>query len=126
LPGRKPFAFAGLWETWPINKETNSIYKSCTIITTRASGTFRAIHHRMPVILEPRIYNTWLDPANHNAVALGEILKTEIITDLASFPVSNRARASHPDDSASDESAGKPHQTMFDWPEINPSSPEKG
>jgi len=84
LPDRKPFAFAGLWETWQNKNDANSIYQSCTIITTRASDSFRAIHHRMPAILAPRVYAAWLDPANHDAAALGEMLKNEIITELAS------------------------------------------
>jgi putative SOS response-associated peptidase YedK len=32
----------------------------------------RRIHHRMPVILKPQIYKTWLDPANQNAAVLAE------------------------------------------------------
>jgi putative SOS response-associated peptidase YedK len=125
LPDRKPFAFAGLWETWKSKNDKKPIYQSCTIITTRASGSFRAIHHRMPAILEPRIYTAWLDSANHSAAALGEILKDEIITELASFPVPKRANALHPGDFAANEAVGKPQQTMFDWPEINRFSPEK-
>ncbi|MCP4627412.1 MAG: SOS response-associated peptidase, partial [bacterium] len=126
LPERKPFAFAGLWETWQNKNEANSIYKSCTIITTRASDTFRAVHHRMPAILEPRVYDTWLDPENHNAAALGKVLKSEIITELASLPLPKPANAPHPDDSAANKAASKPHQTTFDWPDPNIPSPEKG
>ena len=119
LPGRKPFAFAGLWETWQNQNKANSIYKSCTIITTRASETFRKVHHRMPAILKPQSYEKWLDPANHNAAALGEILKSEIITEFRSSPVPKRAMALHPDDPGANEAVRKPHQTTFDWPEIN-------
>jgi len=38
IPSGEPFSFAGLWETWT-DKETGeeSVYKSCTIITTAAS-----------------------------------------------------------------------------------------
>jgi putative SOS response-associated peptidase YedK len=126
LPDRKPFAFAGLWETWENKNDANSIYKSCTIITTRASETFRAVHHRMPAILKSRAYDTWLDPGNHNAAALGEILNSDLISELANFAVSKRANAPHPGDSTAKEAIGKPRQTMFDWPEPSISSPEDG
>ncbi len=125
LPDRSPFAFAGLWEIWINKNDGNSIYQSCTIITTRASETFRAIHHRMPAILKPQAYENWLDPANQNTAKLGQLLKSEIITDPASFPVPKRANASHPHDSSSMEAVGKPRQTKFDWPEINQSFPKK-
>jgi len=52
-------AFAGLWETWAKGDEPIS---SCTIITTAADETMRALHERMPVILPPASFATWLDP----------------------------------------------------------------
>jgi len=47
LPDRKPFAFAGLWETWQHKDGEDASYKSCTIITTRASQSFSTIHKGM-------------------------------------------------------------------------------
>jgi putative SOS response-associated peptidase YedK len=91
IPEEKPFAFAGLWETW--NKKPDSIYNSCTIITTQASESFSEIHHRMPVILKPEIYEPWLDPQNNKTDELKNILKNEIITKLISYPVSKRVNA---------------------------------
>ena len=67
LPDHKPFAFAGLWETWNTGDQ-DSIYKSCTIITTQAGESIRDIHHRMPVILNPPAYESWLDPGNQDVV----------------------------------------------------------
>ncbi|MGD9644582.1 MAG: SOS response-associated peptidase [Pirellulales bacterium] len=55
-----PFAFAGLWESW---KSSDGPLLSCTILTTDANLTLRPLHHRMPVILDPRDYDHWLDPA---------------------------------------------------------------
>ena len=92
LPDHKPFAFAGLWETW--NKDDpDSSYKSCTIITTRASEPIRDIHHRMPVILKPHVYESWLDPENQNVAELGRLLKNEIVTELVSHPVSKHVNS---------------------------------
>ena len=78
----KPLAFAGLWETWNKKDDRGTIYKSCTIITTQASESIRDIHHRMPVILNPPAYESWLDPGNQNVVELGKMLKNEIVTEL--------------------------------------------
>src|ERR671916_3522188 len=41
----RPFAFAGLWESW---KDSGSEIKSCTILTTEANGLVGEIHPRMP------------------------------------------------------------------------------
>ena len=46
----RPFAFAGLWESWRGGREE---IRSCTILTTEASDRVSNIHHRMPVILAP-------------------------------------------------------------------------
>lgn len=53
-PVKEPlFAFAGLWEKW------NDL-ETCAILTTKANGTMRPIHDRMPVILGPENYSAWL------------------------------------------------------------------
>jgi putative SOS response-associated peptidase YedK len=96
LPDRKPFAFAGLWEAWNKKPDSDSTYKSCTIITTQASESFSEIHHRMPVILNSEIYEPWLDSQNQDLDELKNILKREIITELVSYPVSKQVNsASH-------------------------------
>ena len=99
-PDRKPFAFAGLWETWRKKDDPDSTYKSCTIITTRASESIRDIHHRMPVILKPPAYESWLDPGNQDAAELEKILKNEIITELVSYPVSKQVNSTRNNDSS--------------------------
>jgi putative SOS response-associated peptidase YedK len=93
LPDHKPFAFAGLWETWNKKDVQDSIYKSCTIITTQASESIRDIHHRMPVILKSEVYDPWLDPQNYDLDQLKGILKDEIITELVSYPVSKQVNS---------------------------------
>ena len=56
----QPFALAGLWERW--TDPEGVVIESCTIITTEANELIRPIHDRMPVILAPEDYGTWLDP----------------------------------------------------------------
>jgi len=99
-PDHKPFAFAGLWETWNKKADQDSIYKSCTIITTQASQSIRDIHHRMPVILKQQVYESWLDPGNQDVVELDKILKNEIVTELMSYPVSKQVNSTRNNDSS--------------------------
>ncbi len=87
LPEDAPFGFAGLWEIW---KGGESEYKSCTIITTDASESIKGIHHRMPVVLKPEAYDSWLDPGNHNVEELNRILKDGAVNDFKYYPVSKR------------------------------------
>ena len=93
LPEINPFAFAGLWETWHKKDDPDTMYKSCTIITTEASDSVREIHHRMPAILTHDMYESWLDPLNQNINELKNILKTGIVTELKSHSVSKNVNS---------------------------------
>ena len=64
LDGGRPFAFAGLWETW--RRPDNSPLETCTLLTTDANELVRPIHDRMPAILPPAAYQAWLDAAVEN------------------------------------------------------------
>lgn len=68
LESGQPFAFAGLWENW--HSSEGETITSCTILTTEANDLLRPIHDRMPVILDAKDYDTWLDP---------EVQKPELI-----------------------------------------------
>ncbi len=59
LANGEPFAFAGLWETWQ-SKETEEIIQSTTLLTTAANDFISAVHHRMPIILQPDTADRWL------------------------------------------------------------------
>ena len=69
------------------------IYKSCTIITTEASDSVREIHPRMPAILKPEMYESWLGPLNQNVNELKHILKTGIVTEFVSQAVSKNVNS---------------------------------
>ncbi len=59
LKKAEPFAFAGMWEIWK-SPEGNSL-ESCTILTTDANSLLRELHDRIPVILDQKDYEAWLD-----------------------------------------------------------------
>lgn len=60
LESHRPFAFAGLWDSW--QSIDGSVVKSCCIITTEPNEVVRVLHHRMGVILHPEDYPAWLSP----------------------------------------------------------------
>jgi putative SOS response-associated peptidase YedK len=77
----QPLALAGLWEQWwgapgpagPADGERPAL-RTCTVITTDAGPDMGAIHHRMPVVLEPEVLAEWLDPANRDKPELESLL----------------------------------------------------
>lgn len=55
-----PFACAGIWDTW---EGDGGPIRSATMLTTSPNDLIKSIpHHRMPVILDPKDYDLWLDP----------------------------------------------------------------
>lgn len=81
----EPFAFAGLWESWQGEEET---VRSCAIITTDANEMLGEIHDRMPVILSPDSYGTWLDPELQDADKLLPLLQPCPPGEMEVYPVS--------------------------------------
>ena len=56
-------AFAGLWAAWRDATDPDGEWlRSCTIVTTDANNTVAPLHDRMPVVLEERDWDRWLDP----------------------------------------------------------------
>jgi putative SOS response-associated peptidase YedK len=80
----RPFAFAGLWESWD---KGGGELRTCTILTTRPNPVLNGIHDRMPVILPHDAYNAWLDP-DADKEELGELMIPYPGNDLETYPVS--------------------------------------
>lgn len=96
-----PLAFAGLWESWKGPKEAPlpQPLLTATIVTTDANAPLRALHDRMPVILDPDGWRRWLDPAT--PVAEAEALLKPAPDDLLELiPVSTRVNSVRNDDAA--------------------------
>jgi putative SOS response-associated peptidase YedK len=60
----------------------------------------RDIHHRMPAILKPEMYEFWLNPDNQDTAALKNILETALLTDLVSHPVSKQVNSTRNNDAS--------------------------
>lgn len=94
LTEQQPFAFAGLWEQW--QPEGAEAITSCTLLTTVANDCLRPVHDRMPVILNPQDYETWLDPTLHDPDRLQSLLHPYPATAMEAFAVSSAVnRPSH-------------------------------
>jgi putative SOS response-associated peptidase YedK len=59
--GKRPFAFAGIWDEWT-DPSSGEIIKSFAIITTPPNEVLTKLgHHRCPAILHPDEEKLWLD-----------------------------------------------------------------
>ena len=89
----EPLAFAGLWEVWrpkdTPDDEATSV-RSCTIITGEPNDLVASIHDRMPVMLPPSAWDTWLDRDNDDLDTLGKLLVPAPSELLVVHPVSLR------------------------------------
>jgi putative SOS response-associated peptidase YedK len=84
----RPLALAGLWATWrdPAADDDDELW-TCTILTTTANQLMGSVHHRMPVIVPPEAWDTWLDPANTDVEQLAGLLEPAPEELLALWPV---------------------------------------
>ncbi len=86
LKNQEPMALAGLWERW--QGRDGSEIESCTIIVTSGNELMQSIHDRMPVILSPENWDTWLDTTNTNKQGLQILLTQYPADEMAAWPVS--------------------------------------
>ena len=87
---RRPFVMAGLFEHWV--SDDGSVIDSCTIIVTEANALLRPIHERMPAILNPADYGSWLGAERtdrgDNKAMLQSLLKPADTSGWEAYPVS--------------------------------------
>lgn len=96
LKTERPFALAGLWESFR-QKEEKPLF-TFTIITTRPNALLLPIHRRMPVILPPAAYDRWLDPRFEGGEDLGQLLVPHPAEEMQAYPVSTRVNSPANDD----------------------------
>ena len=77
LPDGEAFSFAGIWA-----HNDNLGITSCTIITAPAVENIHHIHTRMPVILEPHVYERWLSGEDQGDTAKALLLGAQIDSRL--------------------------------------------
>jgi putative SOS response-associated peptidase YedK len=71
MENESPFFIGGMWDVWHA-KEEDRLY-TFTVLTTFPNGVSEQVHDRMPVIVQPKDYERWLDPENQD---VADILAT--------------------------------------------------
>ena len=85
--GKRPFAFAGIWDSWQ-NSETGELINSFSIITTVANEFIQKLpHHRSPVILNEKHEKIWLNSKTHLS-DITKLLKPYPSDLLNAYPIS--------------------------------------
>jgi putative SOS response-associated peptidase YedK len=85
------FSMAGIWESWR-NPETDETIETCAILTTNANEDVAAIHGRMPVIIMPEDYTTWLASESHRE-QIDALFQPFTETSTLMSPVSTRVNS---------------------------------
>lgn len=81
----KAMVLAGLWEHW--QGPDGSEIDSCTILTTTANELMAPLHERMPVILQPDDYDSWLATDAKGIDRLQHLLRPAPAGFLAAYPI---------------------------------------
>ncbi len=85
-----PYAFAGLWESWrPKEPADTPPLETFTILTTDSNELMEPVHNRMPVILEPKDYDRWLDPGDPARPPI-DLLRPYPAERMRAWPVDDR------------------------------------
>jgi len=64
IHGDAPLVLAGIWQSWGDDMTT------CALVTCKANPTMAALHGRMPVVLSPDDWGTWLGETDGKAAPL--------------------------------------------------------
>jgi len=85
-------ALAGVWEFWkPGRDDPDGEYPdglvTCSVLTTEAVGPLAQVHDRMPLVLPPHAWDTWLNPDLEDVAALLVPPAEELVARLELRPV---------------------------------------
>jgi putative SOS response-associated peptidase YedK len=82
-PRDNAMAFAAVWDHW---QQNGQVVESCAMLTTAASPAMAKIHHRMPVMLERKDIELWLD----NSASAGDLtplMAPKLTQQLMAYPL---------------------------------------
>ena len=90
VEGGRPFAFAGLWESW--RDPEGGELRTFTIVTCEPNETVKPLHHRMACVLDKTDERAWLDPrplSEQDAADLASrVLRPYDAHPMEAYPVS--------------------------------------
>lgn len=89
------FMFAGLWSLWrarekigPDLKSDLDLLPTCVILTMAASEAVANVHDRMPVVLAPAAWRSWLDPEARDPAAALALVREHSVRAVFAIAVS--------------------------------------
>ncbi len=94
----KLILFAGLYEDWFPEKDRPET--TFTIITCEPNAVIRPIHNRMPVILEERAADDWMNPGEADPLSLKRLLipaADDVLLAQPASPLANSVRNDGPE-----------------------------
>jgi putative SOS response-associated peptidase YedK len=105
------FAFAGLWERW---SREGTVLETFTILTGKPNDLVAPIHDRMPVIVRPESYDTWLDGRREDWSQLRPVLEPFPSGQMEAYRVGTRVNRPENDDaSLMERDEGGPAEPML-------------
>jgi putative SOS response-associated peptidase YedK len=89
LADGSPMALAGLWERWT-DPTDGALLHSFAVITGPPNELVAPIHNRMPVILPPQAWPSWLGEERHGDDDLLALLRPYPADAMRAYPVAAR------------------------------------
>src|SRR5215475_1147183 len=93
MEDESPFFIGGMWDVWNAREE-NRLY-TFTLLTTLPNEVSATVHDRMPLIVQAKDYQRWLDRENEE---IGDILAPYPAEEMVANPVSRRVNDPKNDD----------------------------
>ena len=84
---KKPFALGGIWDKW--TSPQGKIVESCSILTTTPNDIVKSIHNRMPVIIDPKDFDLWLDPTIKEPEEIKHLFTPYKASAMEAYPITN-------------------------------------
>ncbi|WP_075995974.1 SOS response-associated peptidase [Salaquimonas pukyongi] len=88
IDGTGLVCFAGLMETWT-GANGSEIDTGC-ILTVQSNDQIGNIHHRMPVVIEPKDFSRWLDCASQEPRHVADLLQPAANGFFEAVPISDK------------------------------------
>lgn len=108
----RPFALAGLWASQSSDEKT---IEACSILTTIPNEVVRVVHDRMPVIVDEKDYDLWLDSDIRDFKTLQKIFKPYSSEKMQGYQVSAWVNKTINDDPKCIEPSNEPETIPFDF-----------
>ena len=87
-------ALAGIWQDW---EREGQRFRTCAIVTTSANAEMAQVHHRMPVMLQPKDWGLWLGEEGRGAAKLMRAAPDATLQVQRVDPAVNSNRAEGPE-----------------------------